>query len=105
MENILKFIKKYKMHILITLLVIFFFKSCSKSSKIGLLESDIIKYEDSLKIVKESSYKHGFIKGMDTEKSNISNYIDLILRGPQNVNVRNFQKELQDSLDVNKHRP
>ena len=54
MKNIIEFVKKYKLHILTTLLVIFFFRSCSKSGEVRKLEKSNIKQTeviDSLKSV------------------------------------------------------
>ena len=38
MKKIIEFAKKYKIHILVSLLVILFFRSCSKSSEVRKLE-------------------------------------------------------------------
>jgi hypothetical protein len=43
MKKIIEFVKKYKIHILTTLLVIFFFRSCSKSGDVRKLEKSNIK--------------------------------------------------------------
>jgi hypothetical protein len=43
MKNIIEFIKKYKVHILASLLFIFFARSCSKSSEVRKLEKSEIK--------------------------------------------------------------
>lgn len=54
MKKIIEFIKKYKLYILSGLLVIFFFRSCSKSGQVTKLErNDINKKEmiDSLMFV------------------------------------------------------
>ena len=54
MKKIIEFVKKYKLHILTTLLVIFFFRSCSKSGEVRKLEKSNIKQTeviDSLKSV------------------------------------------------------
>jgi hypothetical protein len=54
MKKIIEFVKKYKLHILTTLLVIFFFRSCSKSGDVRKLEKSNIKQTeviDSLKSV------------------------------------------------------
>jgi hypothetical protein len=54
MKNIIEFIKKYKVHILASLLFIFFARSCSKSSEVRKLEKSEIKNTemiDSLRTV------------------------------------------------------
>jgi len=43
MKKIIEFVKKYKIYILASLLVIFFFRSCSKSSEVRKLEKYCIK--------------------------------------------------------------
>lgn len=43
MKKIIEFVKKYKIHILTTLLFIFFFRSCSKSGNVRKLEKSNIK--------------------------------------------------------------
>lgn len=43
MKKIIEFVKKYKIHILTTLLVIFFLRSCSKSGDVRKLEKSNIK--------------------------------------------------------------
>jgi PBP1b-binding outer membrane lipoprotein LpoB len=43
MKKVIEFVKKYKIHILTSLLVIFFFRSCSKSSEVRKLEKSNIK--------------------------------------------------------------
>jgi len=71
MKKIIEFVKKYKIHILTSLLVIFFFRSCSKSSEVRKLEKTNIKTTeviDSLTTV---------IKGQKDTISNISDVIRL----------------------------
>jgi len=51
--KVLEFIKKYKIHILVTLLVIIFFRSCGKSrtiTKLQKIEKTNIETIDSLKL-------------------------------------------------------
>ena len=43
MKKSIEFVKKYKIHILTTLLVIFFLRSCSKSGDVRKLEKSNIK--------------------------------------------------------------
>ena len=54
MKNFITFIKKYKIYILSTLLIIFFFKSCGKSREIKRLEKSI----STLKYESDSTSKH-----------------------------------------------
>ena len=69
MKKIIEFVKKYKIHILTSLLVIFFFRSCSKSGDVRKLEKVNIrttKVVDSLTIV---------VKGQKDTINNISEVI------------------------------
>jgi len=71
MKKIIEFVTKYKIYILTTLLVIFFFRSCSKSSDVRKLEKTNIKTTeviDSLTTV---------IKGQKDTINNISEVIRL----------------------------
>jgi uncharacterized coiled-coil protein SlyX len=54
MKNFIEFIKKYKIHILSSLLFIFFFRTCVKSSDVKKLQKEVIynsKVIDSLNFV------------------------------------------------------
>jgi len=54
MKNFIEFLKKYKIHILSSLLFIFFFRSCMKSSDVKKLQKEEIhksKVIDSLNFV------------------------------------------------------
>jgi len=69
MKNIIEFIKKYKIYILSSLLLIFFFRSCIKSTEVRRLEKSQIqksKMVDSLTSV---------IKGQKDTINNISEVI------------------------------
>ena len=69
MKKVIEFVKKYKIHILTSLLVIFFFRSCSKSGDVRKLEKVNIrttKVVDSLTIV---------VKGQKDTINNISEVI------------------------------
>lgn len=69
MKKVIEFVKKYKIHILTSLLVIFFFRSCSKSGDVRKLEKVNIsttKIVDSLTTV---------IKGQKDTINNISEVI------------------------------
>jgi PBP1b-binding outer membrane lipoprotein LpoB len=71
MKKVIEFVKKYKIHILTTLLVIFFFRSCSKSSEVRKLEkskTQTTEVIDSLTNV---------IKGQKDTINNISEVIRL----------------------------
>jgi len=69
MRKVIEFVKKYKIHILTSLLVIFFFRSCSKSGEVRKLEkvkTKSTKVIDSLTTV---------IKGQKDTINNISEVI------------------------------
>jgi len=69
MKKVIEFVKKYKIYILSSLLVIFFFRSCSKSGDVRKLEKVNIrttKIVDSLTTV---------IKGQKDTINNISEVI------------------------------
>lgn len=48
MKNIIEFVKKYKIHILATLLFIFFMRSCIKSGNVRKLEKNSIKQTEMI---------------------------------------------------------
>ena len=78
MKKLIELIKTYKFQILIFLTVIFFFKSCSNSSKVGKLEKNEKQYVftiDSLKTAhkNEKIAIHSFYDNWITQKD----------RGPQ----------------------
>jgi hypothetical protein len=115
MEKIIKFAKKYKIHILSTLLFIFFVRSCQKSGEIRKLEKETTKQMDSLIVVKkihlekiretqQKYYIEGFDKGANTERDQIIEFLDDKVSGPQNLKVRQFTNEFRDELKQNKHR-
>lgn len=71
MKKFIEFVKKYKIHILSTLLFIFFVRSCSKSGEVRKMEKENIKTHkvvDSLNLV---------IKGNNDTIRNISEVIRL----------------------------
>lgn len=88
MKKLVELIKTYKVEILIFLTVIFFFRSCSNSSKVTKLEK-IDKQNtstiDSLKIAhkKEKIAIHGFYDNWITQKD----------RGPQLMELHLIVKE------------
>ena len=104
MKNILELIKKYKVYLLTLLVVIFFFRSCSRSVKINKQQKELNKYSDSLDVIRINSFNDGFNVGVDKEKELILDFMDDELRSPQNLSVRVKFQELHNSIDVNKHR-
>jgi hypothetical protein len=69
MKKVIEFIKKYKLYILISLLFIFFIRSCSKSGQVRKLEkvnSHNIEMMDSLNLV------------IKTQKDTINNISEVI---------------------------
>jgi hypothetical protein len=101
MKKILELIKTYKIQLLIGLVIIFFFRSCSNSSKVTKLErinTENIETIDSLSIklvqkdsiLREEKIKiHSFYDNWVTEKN----------RGPQlmelHLVIKNNLKEIQ----------
>ena len=88
MKKLTELIKTYKLQILIGLTVIFFFKSCSNSSKVSKLEKiekRNITTIDSLMIAhkKEKIAIHGFYDNWITQKD----------RGPQLMELHFIVKE------------
>ena len=108
MKKVIEFVKKYKIHILTSLLVIFFFRSCSKSGDVRKLEKvNIIttKVVDSLTTV---------IKGQKDTINNISevirvekikihteydNYISSKNRGEQLMELHKIVKQNLKNLE------
>ena len=88
MKKLIELIKTYKLQILIGLTVIFFFKSCSNSSKVSKLEKiekQNITTIDSLRIAhkKEKIAIHSFYDNWITQKD----------RGPQLMELHFIVKE------------
>lgn len=96
--------KKYNVYVLTSLLIIFFFRSCSKSVTVSKLEKQVVNYTDSLSIVRVNSFGEGVKVGSDKEKELILDFMDDELRSPQNLNVRVKFEELHNNIDINKHR-
>ena len=108
MKKVIEFVKKYKIHILTSLLVIFFFRSCSKSGDVRKLEKVNIsttKIVDSLTTV---------IKGQKDTINNISeviriekikihteydNYISYKNRGEQLMELHKIVKQNLKDLE------
>jgi hypothetical protein len=88
MKKLIELIKTYKLQILIFLTIIFFFKSCSNSSKVSKLEktkNQNVSMIDSLKIAhkNEKIAIHGFYDNWITQKD----------RGPQLMELHLIVKE------------
>ena len=88
MKKLVELIKTYKREILIGLTVIFFFRSCSNSSKVSKLEKSEkrnISMIDSLKVAhkNEKIAIHGFYDNWITQKD----------RGPQLMELHLIVKE------------
>jgi len=88
MKKLIELIKTYKLQILIFLTIIFFFRSCSNSSKVDKLEkikNQNVATIDSLKIAhKNEKIKiHGFYDNWITQKD----------RGPQLMELHFIVKE------------
>jgi hypothetical protein len=88
MKKLIDLIKTYKLQILISLTVIFFFRSCSNSSKVTKLEKNEKQYVtmiDSMKIAhkNEKIAIHSFYDNWITQKD----------RGPQLMELHFIVKE------------
>jgi len=88
MKKLTELIKTYKLQILIFLTIIFFFRSCSNSSKVSKLEKiqkQNVSMIDSLKIThkNEKIAIHGFYDNWITQKD----------RGPQLMELHFIVKE------------
>lgn len=110
MKNLINFIKKFKVHILSSLLLIVFIGSCKKNVKITKLnnlvseKSDSLKvFSDSLYIIKKQGFNQGKIYGKNQEKELILNFIDDKFRAPQNLKVRSSILSLYNEIDSNKY--
>lgn len=104
MKKIVEFVKKHKVYILSALVLVLFFRTCSKSNQIKRLDKTVITYSDSISVVKENSYNQGLEDGANKEKESILDFMDDELRSPQNLRVREKFEELHNSIDNNKHR-
>jgi hypothetical protein len=88
MKKLIELIKTYKLQILISLTVIFFFRSCSNSSKVSKLEKNEKQHVatiDSMKIAhkNEKIAIHSFYDNWITQKD----------RGPQLMELHFIVKE------------
>tara|TARA_R110002126_G_scaffold184878_2_gene333282 strand:- start:380 stop:712 length:333 start_codon:yes stop_codon:yes gene_type:complete len=108
MKNFINLVKKYKLYILSVLLVIFFFRSCSKSAEIKRLNRDggfSVENIDSLQTIinKKEQKIDSFPELLRVEKINIhleyDGWISSKDRGPQLMElhpiVKNNIKESQ----------
>lgn len=101
MENIIEFLKKHKTKVLVTLLVIFFFKSCSNSSNASKLERAQTKNVETIDSLNLIVSKHN--EQIKLEKIKIHTFYDNWItqknRGGQLMElhfvVKNNLKELQ----------
>jgi len=108
MKNFIEFIKKYRIHILSTLLFIFFFRSCIKSGEVRKLEKNETKQTEMVdSLTKIINGQKDTIKNISEviriEKIKVhteyDNYISSKDRGEQlmqlHMVVKNNIKELQ----------
>ncbi len=103
MKQVIEFLKKYKIHILSSLLFIFVFKSCGKSTELSRLEkvqASLINKLDSLSNSSDSILK--------LEKLNHSNDIEFIdtwikqqNRGPQLMELQTITDSLLKQSNKN----
>jgi PBP1b-binding outer membrane lipoprotein LpoB len=104
MEKILNFLKKYKIYILSGLLLIFFFRSCSKSTEIKKLNRTVennSEYVDSLKnVINVQSQKLDSIpEMMRTEKINIHlEYDSWISERDRSQQLMELHKVVKDNI-------
>ena len=104
MENIIKFIKTYKIHILSMLVIIFFFRSCGRGKEVNRLEKKVENNKhliDSLKtIVNEFPFQ------LKKEKLSIhmeyDNWISNKDRGPQLMELHFVVKQKIKDLENKK---
>jgi len=104
MKKVKEFIVKYKMYILSLFLLIFFFKSCSKSSEIRKLNKEISvknSVTDSLEsIIKvKVGYIDSFPEKLRIEKLNIYLSLDdTISRVDRTPQLMGLHKMIKDSV-------
>ena len=108
MKKVIEFVKKYKIHILTSLLVIFFFRSCSKSSEVRKLEKSNIKttkVNDSLTTVingqKDTISDISEVIRIEKIKVHIEydNYISSKNRGEQLMELHKIVKQNLKNLE------
>lgn len=104
MKKVKEFIVKYKMYILSLFLLIFFFKSCSKSSEIRKLNKEISvknSVTDSLESVIKVQVGHidSFPEKLRIEKLNIYLSLDdTISRVDRTPQLMGLHKMIKDSI-------
>lgn len=110
MEKIKEFLKAYRMHILISLLVIIYIGSCSKSRTIKVLNKELKQYEldyDSLNVTivdaMSESFDIGYNDGTKQEKDRIVNYILKSTKYPLDIKSRNLIVNITNDIENNKH--
>mgnify|MGYP001337042441 CR=1 FL=1 len=95
MKKVIELIKKYKVYILSTLLLIFFFKSCSKSGDIRKMEK--LNTEQTIKIDSLSKKIDSIPEIIRVEKINIhleyDSWISSKDRGSQLMELHSVVKE------------
>jgi len=108
MRKVIEFVKKYKIHILTSLLVIFFFRSCSKSGDVRKLEKVNIrttKIVDSLTTVIKCQKDtiNNISEVIRVEKIKIhteyDNYISSKNRGEQLMELHKIVKQNLKNLE------
>jgi hypothetical protein len=110
MKNVIEFIKKYKVHILTTLLIVVYFGSCGKSRTIKKLEKSLTQSEltlDSIQKIShvniEESYNKGFKSGKITERNDIITYILRSTKYPLDIRSRNLIVDITNDIENNEH--
>lgn len=104
MDKVINFLKKYKVHILAGLLIIFFFKGCGKSrtiSKLEKIEKSNIEMIDSLESVisVKTAKIDSFPEVLRTEKLNIYLSLDdTISRVDRSPQLMGLHKMIKDSV-------
>lgn len=110
MKKIIGIIKEYKLQILLFLFILFFFRSCVKSSQLRNLEKNISNYEitiDSLNIVinKQSVLINNIPLMIKDEKikthTEYDNWISSKDRGPQLMELHFIVKDNIKQLQSN----
>jgi len=107
-KKIVEFVKKYKLHILVSLLVIFVIRSCSNSNKVTKLErinGEQVKMIDSIKVLNKKQIDSiiNFSDIVRVEKLKIhreyDNYISERDRGQQLMELHKIVKDKIKELE------
>jgi len=100
MKKIIELVKKYKVYILGILFLLFFFKSCSKSTNIKKLERTNVELQD--KVNSYESKIDSFPEKLRKEKLSIylslDDTISRVDRGPQLMGLHKMIKDSVKSL-------